>query len=92
MERLNDDYECPDPIRSYKAKLRIIDDQERSNEHLAPSTRTNERLQSEVPSFTRTLGARTVEFAYRPENIDTDAITCTVKRVTEGLGCGEFTT
>lgn len=88
----NDLYECPDPIRSYKAKVRIVNDEERPNEHLTPSTRTNELLQSFVPSFTRTLGAGTVEFAYRPEKIGTEARTCTVKRVTEGLGCGEFTT
>lgn len=75
----NDLYECPDPIRSYKAKVRIVNDEERPNEHLTPSTRTNERLQSEVPSFARSLGTGAVKWFGITKILNGEVYICTAE-------------
>lgn len=101
-----DDYECPDPIRSYKHKVRVNHGKrqwrdECADEHIEATARPVRFIPPEVPPASRGLGEGAAAFVYKPCSDITDDpelrnllyATYTVNlRDTEGASSGEIAT
>lgn len=85
----NDDYKCPDPIRSYKIKVKVINGERQRTgiaEHTEAAAGPDRLREADIPSVTGSVGEGAIERSpyitsdkwvtklyYRPPNRDTES-------------------